>query len=401
MTIWILAVLLLASLAGLGYRQGAIRVAFSFVGILFGALLASPLSRPVAPILHSSGVKSPVLLWLIPPLIVFVIILSIFKVAAQFVHHKVEVHYKYHTGELLPVLWERLNRRVGLCLGIANGAAYFVLLVAGIYLLSYWTFQFQRDTDPKFIRLVNQLGKDMQGTGVTRIARAIDKGSPEFYEAADIAGLIYQNPLLEARLSRYPAFLGLAERPEFQTLGSDNQFTEMRQRQASVAEMLEYPAIKSIVENPDSLKAIKDAVIPNLTDLGAFLSNGVSAKFTEPILGRWDFDVNASMILLRKARPKITSNEMRAIKSSVAVFYSKATFVATTGQQAFLKNMPKTGATQPSDVQTMQGQWKGSDGSYTLNMNADGKSQDLTATVQGDRLTISGTGFDLAFSHED
>ena len=32
MTIWLLALLLLASLAGLGYRQGAIRVAFSLVG---------------------------------------------------------------------------------------------------------------------------------------------------------------------------------------------------------------------------------------------------------------------------------------------------------------------------------------------------------------------------------
>jgi uncharacterized membrane protein required for colicin V production len=403
MTIWILALLLLASLAGLGYRQGAIRVAFSFVGILFGALLASPLSKVVKPILVSSGVKSPVLLWLIPPLIVFVIILAVFKLAAQVVHHKVEVHYKYHAGELLPMLWERLNRRVGLCLGLLNGAAYFVLLIAGIYMLSYWTYQFQSDSDPKLIRLVNQLGKDMEATGMTKVARALDRNSPEFYQAADIAGLIYQNPLLEARLSRYPAFLGLAERPEFQTLGSDNQFTEMRQRQASIAELLDYPAIKSLVQNPDSLKAIKAAVIPNLTDLGTFLSNGVSAKFTEPILGRWDFDVNASMILLRKARPKITSNEMRGIKRSVAIFYSKATFIAAPepGREAFLKNMPKTGATQPGDVQTMQGQWKGSDGSYTLSMNADGKSQDLNANVQGDRLTISGTGFDLAFSHED
>lgn len=43
MTIWLLAILLVASLAALGYRQGAIRVAFSMAGILVGALLAVPL----------------------------------------------------------------------------------------------------------------------------------------------------------------------------------------------------------------------------------------------------------------------------------------------------------------------------------------------------------------------
>jgi hypothetical protein len=37
MTFWLLALVLLASLAGIGYRQGAIRVAFSLVGILVGA----------------------------------------------------------------------------------------------------------------------------------------------------------------------------------------------------------------------------------------------------------------------------------------------------------------------------------------------------------------------------
>ena len=45
MMFWLLALVLLASLAGVGYRQGAIRVAFSFVGILIGALLAGPLGK--------------------------------------------------------------------------------------------------------------------------------------------------------------------------------------------------------------------------------------------------------------------------------------------------------------------------------------------------------------------
>src|ERR1041385_3506658 len=141
MTIWILALLLLFSTAGLGFRQGVVRVAFSLTGILFGALLALPLARLVKPLLSACGLKNPVLLWLLPPFIVFVIILTIFKVVALVVHQKVEVYYKYNAGDLRQALCERVSRRLGLCLGLANGMAYFVLLTAVVYMLSYWTVQ--------------------------------------------------------------------------------------------------------------------------------------------------------------------------------------------------------------------------------------------------------------------
>ena len=403
MTIWILALLLLASLAGLGYRQGAIRVAFSLVGILLGALLASPLARLVKPPLSACGIKSPLLLWVLPLVIVFVIILAIFKVAALMVHQKVEVYYKYNTGGLRPALWERLNRRLGLCLGIANGAAYFILAVMAIYTLSYWTYQLATpDSDPRSLRIVNQLGKDLQSSGMSKVAGAMDKNPPEFYELADVVGLIYHHPLLEARLSRYPAFLGLAERPEFQDLGSDMQFAELRQKQASISDLLNYPKVQAMLQNADLLKTIKETVTTNLLDLQVFLTNGVSQKFGEKILGRWDFDVNGSIMLLRKAKPNITSNEMQKWKRWMASIFAKATFVATAEQQAFLKNMPRLAAgAQPGDLQTLQGQWKRAEGSYVLTLNTDGKTQDMTAQIQGDRLTISGSGMDLAFVRED
>ena len=401
MTIWILAFLLLASLAGLGWRQGAIRVAFSLVGILFGALLASPLSGAVKPLVSATGVKSPVLLWLLPPLIVFVIVLAIFKVAALAVHKKVEVYYKYDAGDLRLVLWERLNGRLGLCLGLANGAAYFILAVTAIFPLSYWTHQMATpESDPKAVRLVNQLGNDLEGSGMAKVARALDKNPPEFYQAADVVGLIYHHPLLEARLSRYPAFLGLAERPEFQDLGSDMQFAELRQKQASVAELLDYPKVQAMVQNADLQKTIKDTVIPNLQDLQVFLTNGVSQKFDEKILGRWAFDLNSSALLLRKAKPNLSPTDMRKWKAFLASSYSKAILVGTTEQQVFLKNMPR-GSGQSGDLQKMEGQWKSAGDNYALTMTADGKTLELTAHAQGDRLTVSGLGMELVFIRED
>ena len=225
---WLLALVLLASLAGIGYRQGAIRVAFSFLGILFGALLAGLLAKPIKPLLVALGLKTPALAWLLAPVVVFVIISIIFKVAGYMVHQKVDVHFKYHAGDLRLALWERLSRRLGLCLGLANGALYLILISAVIYPLSYWTFQLSPP-----LRTPEPSGSS---TGWARTSRAPAlPGWPGrsipmpqiWYDAADLAGLLYKNPLSEARLARYPAFLGLAERQEFQDLASDQQFTEL------------------------------------------------------------------------------------------------------------------------------------------------------------------------------
>ena len=402
MTIWILAFVLLASLAGLGYRQGAIRVAFSLVGILLGALLAAPLSGAVKPLLSVTGVKSPVLLWLIPPLIVFVIVLAIFKVSALFVHQKVEVHYKYDTGNLQPVLWERLNRRLGLCLGLVNGAVYFLLAVAAVFPLSYWTYQMATpESDPKSVRLVNRLGADLQTTGMSKVARAIDKNSPEFYQAADVVGLIYHHPLLEARLSHYPAFLGLAERPEFQDLGSDMQFAELRQKQASLSELLNYPKVQAMLQNADLQKSIKDALLPNLQDLQGFLTNGISQKYDEKILGSWDFDLNSSYRMLRKSKPNFSPSELRKWKAFLVSNYGKAIFEATPEGQVYLKNMPSSAGGAPGNLQKFDGQWKSSGDTYAITLTMDGKPQEMTAHIQGDRLMLSGAGLELAFDPEE
>ena len=83
MTIWLLGLLLLASLAALGFRQGAIRVGVSFIGILLGALLAPALGRLLRPLLMATGLKNPMLVWVLGPLIVFVIIQFVGSLSSQ------------------------------------------------------------------------------------------------------------------------------------------------------------------------------------------------------------------------------------------------------------------------------------------------------------------------------
>ncbi|HWX23287.1 MAG TPA: CvpA family protein [Candidatus Binatia bacterium] len=404
MTIWLLALLLLASLAGLGYRQGAIRVAISFVGILLGAVVAVPLGHLVSKLLAFVGLKQPVLTWVLGPLIAFIIVSAIFKSIALAVHHKVDMHFKYHAGELRLALWERLNRRAGMALGLFNGTAYFALISFIIYVFSYWTVQMATsDQDPKSMRFLNQLGRDLQATGFNKVARAIESMPPAFFDAADVVGLVYHNPLTEARLWRYPAFLSLAERPELQALANDVEFTKMRQRQDPIMAVLQEGTAQSIVNNPDLMRQIWTTAAPDLKDLRGFLETGLSPRYDpETILGRWRFDVNAAVAMLRRVSPNISSTEMQKRRKFMTAYFDKTGLVAMADHHAVLKNMPQLrqagapGSTGPG-VQTLQGEWKNLDGKYQLTFSG----SDLAANVEGDRLSFKAEGVELAFLRED
>lgn len=407
MTIWILALLLLASSAGMGYRQGAIRVAFSFFGIVIGALLASPLGRLVKPLLSVVGVKQPLILWLLPPLIMFVVVLVAFKIAGHFVHQKVEVYYKYKAGDLRLALWDRLHRRLGLSLGLLNGAAYLVLVSFVILAASYWTVQVaSSDSDPRLMRLVDRMGKDLQGTGMVKVARAVDGMPASYYEAADIVGMLYHTPLLEARLYDYPAFLGLAERPELQAVFNNNDLTQSWQKQKPIMDLLHYSEVKSILDNPELLKTVWATAEPNLQDLRTFFETGQSPKFaSEKLVGRWNFDVNGATALILRTKPNISSVELNQTKRWMAAAFAKTSLVAMIGQKALLKNLPHitttADGTVSTELQTIRGEWKSSGDEYVLTFNTDGRTEEMSGGIRGDRLSLTGQGMGLAFVRAD
>jgi len=134
-----------------------------------------------------------------------------------------------------------------------------------------------------------------------------------------------------------------------------------------------------------------------------FLEQGKSPKYDpEKILGRWDFNVNAAMALLRRTKPKISSSEMQKAKRWMLAAFSKTSMVAAPDHQLILKNAPPLKAvTATAEQQTWQGQWQGVDGKYQLSINANGKQEDLVAEVEGDRLNVTGGTVGLVFSPED
>jgi len=402
MTIWLLALVLLASLAGLGYRQGAIRVGVSLIGILVGAGLAIPLGKLIRPLFVTLWIKDPLLAWVLPPVVVFIIISMLFKAGAAILHQKVDVHYKYRAGDLRLILWERLNHRLGLCLGLLNATAYLVLISFIIYAFSYWTVQMSTaEKDPTTIKILNRMGQDLQATGFHKVARSIDRMPPHFYGMADVAGLIYHNSLLEARLSAYPGFFALAELPEFKNLAGDTQFLQMRQGGEPMFALLNHPTLQGMIRNPELLNTIWSTVLPNLEDLRSYLETGKSAKYDpEVLLGRWRFNINAALGFTRMAKPDMPSTEMRKIRRWVTGAYERATIVAMPGQRIIMKNMPPLGIAvgAAATPQNIEGKWTSLDGGrYNLSIS----NLELTAKVEKERMTITGGNVVFVFNRTE
>ena len=393
MTIWILAIVLLAAGAGLGFRQGAIRAAISFAGIVLAILFAGILGNELKPLYSKAGIQNPTLTWLLAPLIAFMVILILFKVIGFFVHRKVYLFYKYKAGDLRLALWERINSRLGLCVGLLNGTAYLLLASFVIYNLSYWTVQIAPSNN-EFIafRLVNQMGHDLESTGLSGAARAIVSLPDVYYELADFTGLLRQNPQLENRLENYPALLSLAEDDDFKKLGQDDAFQSAWKNLGPLTQLLGNPQVVAILKNSSLTATILDIVRTNWSDLNDYLKTGKSAKYdSEKLLGRWDFNVNVSIGMLFIAHPNISAAEIKGLRSLWSNAYAQTVLIAAADRQAFLENVPRfkveNGMAAVAEKITFRGQWKNNGTNYVLSLTGSGQHKSMTAQTDGLRLT--------------
>ena len=222
-----------------------------------------------------------------------------------------------------------------------------------------------------------------------------------FYKVANLAGLIAQNPQLSDRLGNYPAFISLVERDDIQQLVKNSDFAAAWDSHAPMGQLLNDPQFKALMQNNDLVNVVWETVLTNLDDLTTYLKTGMSAKYNEPILGRWDFDVNVSAAMLRQARPNIPSNEMRAIRAMWTQGFADTTFVAAGDGEAFLKSLPNF-KKQPPVQETWKGTWTASGTNYNLSLDCNGENKSMTVKIGGGRLTLKDEDKNiLIFDRED
>ena len=396
MIIWLLALILLAVLALVGYRQGLIRVAISLIGLFFAAVLARPLSPIIRPILPVMGLKHPVWSQIVPPLVIFILVMIIFKIIALTIHKKVDVFYKYKTDDKVRLKWERLSQRLGMSLGLVNGAVYFILLLIPLYVAGYLTTQVASgQDDPARLRFLNKTRAQIHETKMDKVVAAYDPAPEDFYQAADIVGLLKNNPLLSSRLSRYPVFLTLGERKEFQDIANDVQVNEMIQRQAKIGEIISHPKVQAILTNSATAAEIMKVIGSDLKDLHEYLLTGKSAKYDdEKILGFWTLNIDASAAQEKIANPKLTPLELKRLKQTKYALLRGVTFIATTDKKAIVKGAATPSETSPTVL--AEGTWKSHGSGYEVTFG--GKTAD--ATFENGRLLLPRDGMTFVLEKE-
>jgi len=409
MSIWILAILVIAATALAGWRQGGIRAAIAFGGILFATLLCGLVGKLFHLLLPPLGFKNPLMIWALSPLFGFIVVSIIFSIIAFNVHKKVDVYYRYQAGDLRLALWERLNTRLGICVGILNGAIYFILISFLVFNLTYLTTQASAGAKQQsiLIRLVNSLGNDLQSTGLARTAAAVSTLPPVYYKFADLTGFLMQNPQTAPRFVEYPALTSLWERDDMQNIVTDSSLTNALASGSSVGEILDLPSVQDFLKNKDLTKRVGDIFESNADDLYEYLKTGKSAKYdSDKILGRWEFNVGVTIAWLRQSQPKISATEMRGIRTLWSAAYAQTHVLLTADKQVFVKNFPRFQAsTPPFAPENWTGDWSRDDtntNNYTLHLTLGGQDKFLTATTtDGLRLSIKDGHNLLIFDHVD
>jgi len=415
MSIWLLALIMLVCGALAGASFGGIRAAFALLGIIAGAILSKTLSPLTAKLLSVLGIQNYVLSVALPSVIAFIAVLILFKIIGNFVAWKVEIYYKYKASELRHALWQRLNKRLGICLGMLNAAIYFILIMAYLYPFAYFTIQVSAgERDGFLIRVLNKLGKDAAATKVYTLTSACIRLPNEFYKVCDLMGMLYATPALVERLGHYPAILNFIEKPEVQDILSDSSFTNLILHQSPLRDIISHNRTRSILQNKTLLTETWQTISPYLDDLREYLETGISPKFkNEPILGKWILDAKATFAMLRRNLTNVTSRELRMIRELFMPMLEGTRLIATPDKKARLYmnfnpaileqlisrqlGISRTRtpiALQPAPSEknvfiTFQGRWQKDDRQYKLNLSAEGAQLSLYAEVDGNKLVLA------------
>lgn len=394
MFIWIIALLLFASLGIVGFYQGAVRMAISTIGLFVAALLAMPLAGLFGLILKVFGMEHPVAIGFLAPFVAFLLVLIGFKCAGMATHKKVDGYLKYKASDTVRLLFERMNSRVGIMVGLCNAFIYFILISAVLYTVGYFSTQAATsEKDSMVWRILTRLAKDLQSTGVDKAVAGYVPAKENYFDGADVLALIFRNPTIQDRLSDYPPFLLYSEDGRFKALGGDKKFQEEWAKGPSLAEFTANEPVKRLIDDVPFFTNSVATLGGSFKDLKTYLETGKSAKYDEEkLLGRWTFNFSQSFNVNRRKKANMTRQEVNNLRAVLAS-ERNTTVIATPDHKLLIK-----GSKDAAD-----GTWSpGSGSGYTLSINKGGRAIDLEGVIDerspdNKNLTLTKLGISMVF----
>ena len=426
MIMWIAALLLVAATVGIGYRQGAIRASFTFIGLLVAAVLAIPFGPMFAWVFPLLGFKNPLAPKFVAPVIAFFAISLVFKGIAAFVHRKVEYSYRYHRDDASRAVWEVLMKRLGACVGALNGLVYFIVFALLVSVFGYTTIQIGGneggENTSKIIGFLGKSADDLKATQMDKVVAPFNPAPTNYFDTADTLGLLYHNRNLMDRVGNYPLFAAMAQQPIYKTLGADKELQSLIKNKGSFEEIMANPTVSEVVSNTDLVKIVLDMDVP---DFKEFLETGVSPKFSqEKLLGRWRYDLQESIRMNKALKPDVAASTWFRVKNELVERFDDSVFTAFHDNTAkFMIKTNMDGKASPmydlppvrlpngrivtnsaprwartNSLSSATGKWSGSAPNYLISLN---NSPNGSATVEGtlakDSLSFQIAGKALAF----
>ena len=326
MLIWLLVLVLVGGFAAIGFQTGSIRASVSLLGVVLGLLLAPLVGGLLTPLFASAGV-----VWqqILPTVVGFVLVWAV-GFGLGFVAHKpVELHFKYREDDSTRVSFERMNKALGVFVGMLAGVLVFLAVGKSIYAKGHLTTQLAAEAgEASPVSHVNQLRNDMAQSGWDKIFASLDRTPAQDYAIDDILGLIHANPLIQGRVQNYPPFLALGERSEFTDLGADADFQKLLQDRAGFTAIYTHPKSQVILGNAELRQLL---LATDLKDLKTYLETGKSPKFDdEKLLGRWRADVGSTVTDARRKRTNLQPADLKALRFMLNTVLKQASLTAYT-----------------------------------------------------------------------
>jgi len=334
MTIWILVILCLGLGALGGHTGGAVRMVVGILGTFASYLAAQPLAAKIRPF-TMGFFETPTTLMLMPPILVFIGLFAVTYSVAQGVHLKTFLYYKYKTNDEKFGLWERMNNRVGLCLGIVNGTLILGIILAFIYAVGYPIMLSDPPSSaPALYRFMGKLRADLQGSGFEKFAAAMDRTPESYYQGSDFIGLMYHNPQLQSRMMHYPLFLSLSGTPEFVKMLAGPETRQILENKAPITRWLDTNSMNLLKNNfiRSQLKQVDTA------DMLEFAKTGKSAKYdSELVIGVWVINLSPTVNTVKQNHPDVTPAILLQLKGLMKKLVDDIVLVNTPDGQMFLR----------------------------------------------------------------
>ena len=332
-SVLLLATALLAGGLALGHRAGGLRLALLCSAGLLSAGAAPWLRHAMPDFLLPDHPLSRLMgadfAW------AFALAFLFLGLVGQLLHEPLATKLHAHWPADRQEAWQRLNHRLGLVLGggLSICASWMILtLTLPLGFLANQIPAAQPQQDPLSQRWAARLYRAGAALGLTPVARWLDPVPADFYTAAEVAGVVYQNcstnnlmhiRQFRSRLLGYPGLVDSAHHPRVAQLAhvwTTNTFFMGLHHRTNLHQLLVNPQLKAAWTDPDLSAQIAQV---DLLDLRTYLQTGQSAQYAPhtlalqgraPLLGSWRLDASQTLAQFKSRYPKMNAAERTALE---------------------------------------------------------------------------------------